>query len=307
MSAEAIAIETIGLSKRYGKRSALSDLSVAVPKGAITALVGPNGAGKSTLLRILAGITTPTSGEARVLDGRPRDEAISARVSYLDQERPLYKDFRVAEMLRFGRALNPTWNDARAVATLDELAIPLDRRIRALSGGQRAQVALTLCLATQPEVLLLDEPVANLDPVARQDLMAVLLRSVVDDGTTVLLSSHAIDDLAGICDHLLILRHGGLALADSLAHVLAAHRLAVGPSWLDEAPFPASAVVGATADGRQRSVLVRGEQINVPSGWELLEPTLGEIVLAYLRSVPATSEAPAAPLATMAAPTDVPR
>lgn len=303
MSATGAAIETVGLSKRYGRRWVLSELTMTVPKGAITALVGPNGAGKSTLLRILAGITEPSAGEARVLGGSPRDDKTVARIGYLDQERPLYRDFRVAEMLRFGKALNPTWSDQRAKDTVGELGIPLDRRIRQLSGGQRAQVALTLCLAKQPELLLLDEPVASLDPVAREDLMAVLLRSVVDDGTTVLLSSHAIGDLAGVCDHLVILRQGGLVLSDSLDHVLATHRLAIGPSQRDERPFPPAAVVGASTDGRQRSVLLRGEHLVLPPSWDLLEPTLEEIVLAYLRQSPAPGPAPVPSLAATGAST----
>jgi ABC-2 type transport system ATP-binding protein len=207
MSTTPAAVETLGLGKRYGHAWGLQDCSFRLPPGRIAGLVGPNGAGKSTLLRLLAGISTPTAGEVNVL-GRPagiRSADVLARIGYLDQERPLYRGFRVSEMLRFGRELNPRWDDARARGHLDDLAISPRARIGRLSGGQQAQVALTMCLAKRPELLLLDEPVAALDPLAREDLMHILLQSVVDDGATVLLSSHAVADLATVCDYVIIL------------------------------------------------------------------------------------------------------
>ncbi len=181
------AIETSGLGKRYGRSWAVKDCSLSLPVGRIAALVGPNGAGKSTLLRMLAGVTAPTVGEISIAGRSPSDAEGLSRVGYLDQDRPLYKDFRVAEMLRFGRELNPRWDDERARDHLDELGIALSSRVGKLSGGQQAQVALTLCLAKRPDLLLLDEPVAALDPLARESLMHLLLRSVVDDATTVVL------------------------------------------------------------------------------------------------------------------------
>lgn len=189
------------------------------------------------------------------------------------------------EMLRFGRELNPRWRNERALAALDALRIPLERRVRELSGGQQSQVALTVCLSKGADVLLLDEPVAALDPVAREDAMHLLLGSVVEDGTTVLLSSHIVADLADICDHVLILREGRLVLADALEHLLASHRVGIGPSDDDRAISP-DAVVGSVVTGRQRTVLLRGEGILLPSAWQVLEPTLEEVVLAYLRRLP---------------------
>ena len=184
------AIETDGLSKRYRRTWALQDCTFSVPAGRIAALVGPNGAGKSTLLRILAGLSTPSAGTVSVL-GEERaswNRAHMDDVGYLDQDRPLYRGFTVEEMLRFGKVANARWDDDRARAHLDDLGISRSSRVGELSGGQKAQVALTVCLATHPPLLLLDEPVAALDPVAREDVMHVLLQAIADDGTTVLLS-----------------------------------------------------------------------------------------------------------------------
>lgn len=284
-SVSGAAATTRHLGKRFAKHWVLDDVNLEVPTSSITALVGPNGAGKSTLLRVLAGLSAPSSGEVSIAGHAPQSKEAQALVAYLDQGRPLYKEFSVKEMLRFGRELDPGWLEERAIAALDDLHIPLERRVRELSGGQRAQVALTLCLSKGAGVLLLDEPVAALDPVAREDAMHLLLGSVVEEGTTVLLSSHIVADLADVSDHVLILREGRLVLADSLEHLLAGHRVGVGPSD-DDGAIPPDAVVGSVITGRQRTVLLRGEGISLPSSWELLEPTLEEIVLGYLRGLP---------------------
>ena len=273
------------LGKRFGKHLVLDDVNLEVPASSIVALVGPNGAGKSTLLRVLAGLSAPSIGEALIAGHLPQSEEAQAHVAYLDQDRPLYKDFTVKEMLRFGCELNRGWRDDRARSALEDLRIPLERRVRELSGGQQAQVALTLCLSKGASVLLLDEPVAALDPVAREDALHLLLGSIVEDGTSVLLSSHNVAELADVCDHVLILREGHLVLTDSLEHLLASHRVGIGPSGDDRA-LPPDAVVGSLVTGRQRTVLLRGEGISLPSSWDHLEPTLEEVVLAYLRGLP---------------------
>ena len=279
-------IETSGLGKRYGKHWAVQDCTLSLPEGRIAALVGPNGAGKSTLLRMLAGVTAPSVGDVSVAGQSPSDSDGLSHVGYLDQERPLYRDFRVGEMIRFGRELNPRWDDARARKYLDELGISLRDRVGKLSGGQQAQVALTMCLAKRPDLLLLDEPVAALDPLARENLMHLLLRSVVDDGTTVMLSSHAVADLASICDYVVLLNGSRLQLADELDRVLLTHRLLIGPSgevWI--APEGVTVVASMTT-GRQVTMLVRTEQPLVAPGWEVHEATLEEVVIAYLRQPP---------------------
>jgi ABC-2 type transport system ATP-binding protein len=179
VSEAVVALETSGLGKRYGHTWGLEDCTFRLPAGRIAALVGPNGAGKSTLLRMAAGITLPTAGEVRIFGHSPQEQTVEVlrQIGYLDQERPLYRSFRVEEMLRFGQKLNPTWDDSAARGYLAELDIPLEEKVRNLSVGQQAQVALTMCLAKRPALLLLDEPVAALDPVARKGLMHVLLSS----------------------------------------------------------------------------------------------------------------------------------
>ena len=285
MSTPVAAVETFGLGKRYRRTWGLQDCSFRLPLGRVAALVGPNGAGKSTLLRMLAGISTPSTGEVSVLGQSPRTQNVELleRIAYLDQERPLYRGFRVSEMLRFGRELNPRWDDARASRHLDELDISPDSRIGKLSGGQQAQVALTMCLAKRPELLLLDEPVAALDPLAREDLMHILLESVVDDGTTVLLSSHAVADLVTICDYVIILSASRVQLADE--QLMAGKDVVelVGPAGSDLTALDGATVISSVTAGRQRTVLVRAEELIIDPAWEVVEPTLEEIVLAYLR------------------------
>ncbi len=289
---ETPALETIGLGKRYGHTWGLRDCSFEIPPGRIAALVGPNGSGKSTLLRMVAGITRPTTGQVRVFGRSPAEqtEEVLRGIGYLDQERPLYRSFRVGEMLRFGAKLNPNWDSAAACQYLAELDIPVESRVGNLSIGQQAQVALTMCLAKRPELLLLDEPVAALDPLAREALMQVLLRAVVQDGTTVLLSSHAIADLTTVCDYLIILSASRVSLADDLDYVLASHRLLVGAR---AANAPAgTAVIAATHTERQTNLVVRVEEPIGDTAWRVEEPTLEEIVIAYLRGAKAGSDSP---------------
>ena len=279
------ALQTIGLGKQYGHTWGLRDCSFEIPTGRIAALVGPNGSGKSTLLRMAVGITRPTTGQVRAFGRAP--EEVLPRIGYLDQERPLYRSFKVGEMLRFGEKLNPHWDAATARQYLGELNISVDSRVGHLSVGQQAQVALTMCLAKRPDLLLLDEPVAALDPLARQSLMQVLLRAVVHDGTTVLLSSHAIADLVTVCDYVIILSASRVSLADDLEYVLASHRLLVGAR--DTSAPVGTDVISATHTGRQTNLLVRVAEPIDDVPWRVEEPTLEEIVIAYLRRAEAAS------------------
>ncbi|MGD0692980.1 MAG: ABC transporter ATP-binding protein [Acidimicrobiales bacterium] len=264
----------------------LRDCSFALPQGRVAALVGPNGAGKSTLLRMLAGVNAPSEGVVTVLGKSPRTQTADAlsRTAYLDQDRPLYKDFRVDEILRFGRELNPRWDDERAQRHLEELRISQASRVAQLSGGQQAQVALTMCLAKRPELLLLDEPVAALDPLARENLMQILLQSVADDGTTVLLSSHAVTDLATICDYVIILSASRVQFAGELDEVLGVHRILVGSAGTVSLTLDGATVISSITAGRQSTLVVRAEHPIIDPSWEVFEPTLDEIVLAYLRA-----------------------
>ena len=225
------AIEAFGLGKRYGSTWALRDCTLEVPVGSVTALVGPNGAGKTTLLQLAVGLSVPNAGEVRVLGLSPREEAAALlpRLGFVAQEHPLYRGLTVAETLKVGRKLNPSWDDALARDRVDRLGLPLGQKAGKLSGGQQAQLALTLALAKRPQVLVLDEPVASLDPLARREFLQTTMEAAVETGMTVILSSHIVADLERICDHLIILSQAETQLVGPIEDVVASHRLLTGP------------------------------------------------------------------------------
>ncbi|MFD3513638.1 ABC transporter ATP-binding protein [Streptomyces sp. NPDC058657] len=282
------AIEAAGLGKKYGRpgKWAVRDCSFRLPRGHICALVGPNGAGKSTLLAQLAGLLRPTEGAVRVLGKRPGEAR--ERVSFLAQEKPLYGQFSIAETLRMGRELNPgRWDDERAERIVADGGLSLAARVRELSGGQRTRVALALALGKQPELLLLDEPMADLDPLARHQLMGNLLAEAGESGTTVVISSHILAELEGACDYLFLMEGGRVRLGGETEELLSAHALLTGPvAELD----PETTVVESRVTGRQMTALIRKDGPSAPGGaWESVEPTLEELLLAHMRA----PEAPA--------------
>jgi ABC-2 type transport system ATP-binding protein len=276
----AVALEASGLGKRYGSTWAVRDLCISIPAGRVVALVGPNGAGKTTLLQLAIGLLTPDTGDPQVFGWSPRHNPtlVLARVGFLAQDRPLYKGFTVAETLRMGRESNPKWDQALAEARMRRLEIPLNRRVSKLSGGQQAQVALALALGKRPELLLLDEPVANLDPLARRQFLAELMESVATEGLTVVLSSHLIADLERLADHLVILAGGRLQVAGDLEPLFEDHRWLVGPT--EEIGRIGGTLVQAGTGERQCRMLVRTPAI--PPGWMAEPVTLEDLVLAYL-------------------------
>ena len=278
------ALETQALGRRYGSQWALRDCTLEVPRGSITALVGPNGAGKTTLLRLAVGLTRPSAGSVHVLGLDPHADAAEAlpRVGFLAQEHPLYGGFTVEEMLRVGRELNPGWDDDAARARIAELDLPLKKKVRSLSGGQRAQVALTLALAKRPELLLLDEPVASLDPLARREFLQSVLEAVAEREMTVVLSSHIVADLERVCDHLVILATGRTQLAGSIEDIVASHRVLTGPRDGAEDVTRMHEVVRESHAERQTTLLVRANGHLYDSRWTVHELDLEEIVLAYL-------------------------
>src|ERR1700678_4443750 len=222
------AIETRGLTKRYRRITALSDCSVMVPEGRISALVGPNGAGKTTLLRLLVGLASPTSGEAAILGRAPRqDPAFLAEIGFLAQEIPLYRRISAEAHIVIGAHMNPRWDGQSVRDRLRGLNIPLDAAVGTLSGGQRAQVALALTLAKRPRVLLLDEPVAALDPLARRHFLATLTSAVADAAglLTVVLSSHLVTDLERVCDHIILMAGSRVQLCGDTGTLLAEHKM----------------------------------------------------------------------------------
>src|SRR5437762_1140227 len=209
------ALETSGVGKRYASAWALRDCTLEIPRGRVTALVGPNGAGKTTLLHLAVGLTEPTAGSLRVLGASPHADAkrLLPRIGFVAQDHPLYRGFTLAELLRVGAKLNPRWDEAIARERLDRLGLSLERKAGTLSGGEQAQVALSLALAKRPEFLLLDEPVASLDPLARREFLSTVMEAVTDTGITVVLSSHIVADLERVCDHLVILSQAHTQLA----------------------------------------------------------------------------------------------
>jgi ABC-2 type transport system ATP-binding protein len=278
------ALETRDLGRRFGSIWALSGCTLDIPRGTITALVGPNGAGKTTLLRLAVGLTRPSAGSVRVLGLDPHDDApaLLPRVGFVAQEHPLYGSFTIEEMLRVGRELNPGWDEEAARARIAELALPLRQKVRRLSGGQRAQVALTLALAKRPELLLLDEPVASLDPLARREFMQTVLEAVTERQLTVVLSSHILADLERVCDHLVILAAGRTQLAGPIEEIVGAHRLLTGPRDSAEDVARLHEVVRVSHAERQTSLVVRANGHVYDSRWAVHELDLEEIVLAYL-------------------------
>jgi ABC-2 type transport system ATP-binding protein len=281
--AAGIAIETTGAGRRYGELWALRDCTLALPAGSITAVVGPNGAGKTTLLNMLVGLLPASEGELRVVGERPSSRPdFLARVGYLAQETPLYKEFTVADLLRFGRAMNASWDDALARDRLAAAEVPLKRRAGKLSGGQRAQVALALAVAKRPQVLLLDEPLAALDPLARRDFLKNLLASASATGMTVVLSSHLVGDLARVCDQLVVIRDGRVRLAGELDEVVGEHRWVSGaPEAVERLPAGIE-VITETRHERHTARLVRTGQPLLNPALTLAPVNLEDLVLAYL-------------------------
>jgi ABC-2 type transport system ATP-binding protein len=276
------ALEASSLSRRYGKTWALRDCSLSLPTARVIALVGPNGAGKTTLLHLATGLLQPTSGSIRVLGELPgANPEILGRVGFVAQEMPLYRNFTVAEMLRFGEKLNPTWDQHLAVGRLESLSIPLAQKVGTLSGGQRGQVSLAIALAKRPELLLLDEPLASLDPLARRDFLAALMESVAEHGVSVVLSSHLVSDLERVCDHLVVLRNGAVAVDGDISGLIRSHRLVSGPRH-SMALAGMGEVIDRTDTDRQTVALVRMKGPVLDPAWVVREVDLEEIVLGYL-------------------------
>ncbi|MFC4471545.1 ABC transporter ATP-binding protein [Streptomyces xiangluensis] len=290
------AIEAAGLGMRYGRRkgNVLADCSFRVPQGRICALVGPNGAGKSTLLDIATGLLRPTAGTVAVLGETPA--AARSRIAYVAQNRPLHPHLTIAATLRLGAELNRggRWDqEAAERIAYGSGGLEPKARVRSLSGGQRTRVALALAFGKRPELLLLDEPMADLDPLARHQLTGALMAEALENGTTIVMSSHVVAELEGSCDYLLLLQDGRVRLGGESEDLLSAHALLTGTA----ADFAPHTVIERRATGRGHTALVRPEGPTDPA-WQREQPTLEELILAHLRS----PEAPAllTPAATAA-------
>jgi ABC-2 type transport system ATP-binding protein len=276
-------IETEGMGKRYRRLWALADCTLSVPAGHVVGLVGPNGAGKTTLLSLATGMLAPTTGTIEVLGGRPgAGPAQLARVGYLAQNAPVYAGLPVADHLRLGARLNPGWDAALAAARIKRLDLDPGQKAGTLSGGQRAQLALTLAVAKRPELLLLDEPVASLDPLARREFLQDLMEAVVEQQVSVVLSSHLISDLERVCDYLIVLVGSRVRVAGPVEELLATHHLLSGPRR-DPATLPAGQqVISASHTDVQTTLLVRTAGPVLDPAWTVSGVSMEDLVLAYM-------------------------
>jgi ABC-2 type transport system ATP-binding protein len=276
-------IETQALGKRYRRQWALADCTLSIPAGHVVGLVGPNGAGKTTLLSIATGMLAPSAGTVEVLGGRPAaGPGQLARVGYLAQDAPVYAGLTVADHLKLGAHLNPGWDAELARDRIERLDLDPRQKAATLSGGQRAQLALTLAVAKRPELLILDEPVASLDPLARREFLQNLMEAVAEQGLSVVLSSHLVADLERVCDYLIVLVRSRVRVAGPVEELLARHHLLSGPRR-DPGSLPdGMQVISASHTDVQSTLLVRTSGPVLDPAWVVSEVTLEDLVLAYL-------------------------
>jgi ABC-2 type transport system ATP-binding protein len=269
-----------GLGHRYGRRVwGLRDCTVTVPPERVVALVGPNGAGKTTLLNMAAGLLPPTTGTVQIT-GEPPAQRLD-RIGYVAQDAPLWPRLRVGDVVEVGRCLNPRFDTTLATERIRRLDIPPRARIHALSGGQRAQVALTLMLGKRPDLLLLDEPLANLDPLARREFLTSMFAGCTETGAAVLFSSHVVAELERICDYLIVLRSGRVRLAGDIDQLRRTHRIVSGPAgWPQTGGWPV--IHSRTTAGRTIALVRCDAPALTGPGLDEAAPTFDELVLGYL-------------------------
>jgi ABC-2 type transport system ATP-binding protein len=279
------ALETAHLGKRYGRSWALRECTLQLPTGRIAALVGPNGAGKTTLLQLAVGLLRPTAGQVRVFGRDPRSRPIEvlSRIGFVAQDTPLYRNFSVTDLLAYGRHTNSLWDQQAAVDRITNLGIPLDRPVGKLSGGQQAQVSLAMALAKRPDLVLLDEPLATLDPLARREFLRVLIQATTAHGMTVLLSSHILSDLERVCDYLIILSNASIQLAGDISQIVSSHKRLIGPprDHKDVAGI-FHRIVEERHTERQTMLLAQINDQVLDPVWQEHDVSLEDIVLAYL-------------------------
>lgn len=273
-------LEARGLGKKYGRRWALADCTLEIPAGHVVGLVGPNGAGKTTLLNLAAGQMAPSTGEITVAGGRPASGPEQlAKVGYVAQDTPTYAQLTVADHLRLGASLNRTWDDALARDRVQRLGLDPKRKAGKLSGGQRAQLALTLGIAKRPELLILDEPVAALDPLARRDFLSGLMEATAEQEISVIMSSHLVSDLERVCDHLVVLVDSRIQVAGDVDELLATHHRLTGRR--DQARPPGEVITGSHTERQSNLVVRTSEPIHDPA-WTVAPVGLEDLVLAYM-------------------------
>jgi ABC-2 type transport system ATP-binding protein len=277
------AIEARSLGRAYGSSWALQDCTLDIPAGCVTGLVGPNGAGKTTLLNLATGMLRPTTGSIQVLGGVPgRGTDQLRKVGFVAQETPVYAGLSVADHLKLGQHMNARWDPELAAGRIRELKLDPKRKAGRLSGGQRAQLALTMALARRPELLILDEPVASLDPLARREFLERLADATQGTQMSIVMSSHLVSDLERICDYLVVLVDSRIQIAGPVTDLLAGHHLISGPT-LDPSSLPGGAEIISAARGLgQTTALVRAAAAPQYPAWTVTRPNLEDVVLAYM-------------------------
>ncbi len=251
-------LEANGLGKRYRHKWALSECTLAIPAGKVVGLVGPNGAGKSTLLQLSVGLLRPSAGSISVLGGRPGTTSDQlARVGFVAQDTPTYAGFSISDHLRFGAWMNPRWDAELAEERIEQLGLDPRQKAGKLSGGQRAQLALTLAVAKRPELLVLDEPVASLDPLARRQFLQGLMGVVAEQGASVILSSHLVADLEQVCDYLIVLVDSRVQVAGDIDELLASHYRLTGPRHDRDALPGDQLLIGESHTDKQSTLVVQ--------------------------------------------------
>jgi ABC-2 type transport system ATP-binding protein len=276
-------LETRGLGKQYGRRWALHDCTLSIPAEKVVGLVGPNGAGKTTMLQLAVGLVVPTSGTISILGDVPASSpAQLGKVGYVAQDTPIYARLSISQHLHMGAWLNPKWHRELAAQRIDQLGLDPQQRAGSLSGGQRAQLALTLAIAKQPELLLLDEPVASLDPLARREFLQGLMEVVAAHGVSVVLSSHLVSDLERVCDYLIVLVDSHVRVAGEVSELLASHHRLSGPRR-DSRTLPANhELIEESHTDKQSTLLVRTDEPILDPAWSVTPITLEDLVLAYM-------------------------
>jgi len=286
-------IEANGLGKRYGRKWALSECTLAIPAGKVVGLVGPNGAGKTTLLHLSVGLLQPSAGSICVLGGRPGTTPTQlARVGFVAQDTPTRAGFSIADHLRFGRWMNPSWDAELAVERIKRLGLDPRQKAGKLSGGQRAQLALTLAMAKRPELLVLDEPVASLDPLARREFLQGVIAVVVDSGASVILSSHLVADLERVCDYLVVVVGSRVQVAGEIDELLASHHRLTGPRRGRDALPRHQQVIDESHTDRQSTLVVRTNEPILDPAWTVEQLNLEDLVLTYMTGAAAHDRRP---------------
>jgi len=274
-------LETEDLTKSYRAKTALSNCTINVPQGHVVGLVGPNGSGKSTLLNIASGVLSPTSGSVHVFGSPPASSSTQlGRVGFVAQDTPVYSGFTVQDHLRYGKHVNPKWDDNLARHRVEQLGLDLGQRAGKLSGGQSAQLALTLAIAKRPDLLLLDEPVASLDPLARREFLQILMETVAEHDVSILLSSHLVADIERVCDYLVVLVSSRVQVAGEIEDLLATHHRLIGPR--ETSPPENQVVIESSYTERQSTLFVRSDSPIIDPHWTVEAVNLEDLVLAYM-------------------------